>query len=114
MKELKDIRVEYINRSKYKGILCFLANEDYQQGDLKKKKNCSNALSWLIFPEKMDYIVSKSKNIELVCDLEVIRFKTKFKERVKDLLVIIHPDRVQQMVDIVEQFIRNTIKEKYD
>lgn len=113
MEELQ-IKVHRVQRQKHEGIMCFLVDSKYTDDDFKIKKHRTEALCWLVFPQKMDAVVQQYKNLNMIIDLEIIRFKKDYAPRVKELLTISTPETIQKMVTIVEDFIRETISSKYD
>jgi|GEM_PF-2422650 len=112
--EIFSLQHFHIKKATYEGIYVFLANSKYIKSDFALRKNCTAPVVWVIVHERIEAQLRVCSDIDVVCAFEFVNFKELAKPRVEELLLTFSPSKVQEMIDKIESFIKDTIKAKYD
>jgi len=108
------IAVKHINKPSLKGIVCFLADADYDDKDLANEAHRSKTMCWIGHQEIIEREIVEAGNIQQVISDEISQFRNDFSDVVQDLYRIGRYSQVQQMISLVEEFISGSIEKMYD
>ena len=108
------IHVKHVYQENYKGIMCFLADDQYCDDDIRNETHRTKSLCWIGFPDKLMKMINRYQNVNLIISAEIVRFKRDFEERMLDLLLVGTPMQIKEMEEEIENFIYITITDLTD
>ena len=108
------IHVKHVYQEKYKGIMCFLADDQYCDDEIRDGAHRTKSICWIGFPDKLMKMIDRYQNVNLIINAEIVRFKRDFEERILDLHLLGTPMQIKEMEEEIEEFIYITITDLVD
>ena len=108
------IAVKHITKPTLRGIVCFLADSQYDERDFANELHRSKTMCWIGQQDVIEKEIIENGNVEKVITNEINEFRKNFSDVVQDLYKIGRYSQVQEMMAMVEEFISGSIETMYD